>query len=405
MTELRVHLYALVWNERPLLPFFLEHYRPFVDEFFLFDDGSDDGSYEYLATQPDVSLKRFDSSGESFVERARMFYCDAWKSSRKQADYVIVVNIDELVYHPDPRAALRMARQENITVIDTRGWEMVGDALPTSGPLWQAIPQGVHSKAESKTAIFDPDAIVEINYGPGRHKAAPQGAIRGYKQPLFDMLHYKYLSADYLVERYRELGQRMRAGDVRSGYGTQYTKTETELRAEHQRLRAAAVPVLLPAMKAADLLEEPRPGIFVAKLRQVSNQKGNLREIWRGDDAFSGPARQAYITTTPPGVVKAWYKHQGQTDQISAIAGKGRLVLFDTRDAERAATPVVIDMDADDPTFIVIPPLIWHGFQAVGDSPLVLLHLNDQPFDHVKTDETRVAFDDPAVPYRWPDPA
>ena len=73
MTDPIVHLYALVWNELPILPFFLEHYRPFVDRFFLFDDGSDDGSYEYLAAQPDVALKRFHSGGKSFVEAARKF--------------------------------------------------------------------------------------------------------------------------------------------------------------------------------------------------------------------------------------------------------------------------------------------------------------------------------------------
>jgi len=402
MADVEVHLYALVWNELPILPFFLEHYRPFVSQFHLWDDGSDDGSFEYLSRQPDVVLNRFDSTGESFVERARLFYCDGWKASRGKADFVIVVNIDELVYHPDPLFALRKARQEGITVIETRGWEMIGDEIPKSGPLAHAIPQGVHSKAMSKLAIFDPNAVTEIQYSPGRHRADPRGRVLRLRRPLFDLLHYKYLSADYLVERYRQLAPRMREGDLRAGYGIRYDRVEAELRAEHKRLRAVAMPVLPAAMKAAGLLQEPRRGLFIAKLRQVANDKGSLREVWREDDPFGVRAAQAYLTTTNPNVVKAWYLHKLQADQITPVSGAGRLVLWDTRDSDAPAL-TTIDMTADDPVFITIPPGIWHGFQAVGDSSLVLLHLNDQAFDHVRTDEIRIASDDPSIPYRWPE--
>jgi dTDP-4-dehydrorhamnose 3,5-epimerase len=62
-------------------------------------------------------------------------------------------------------------------------------------------------------------------------------------------------------------------------------------------------------------------------------------------------------------------------------------------------------MTAEDPALIVIPPGVWHGFQARGPAPLVLLHLNDQPFDHLRTDEMRLPPDDPSIPYRWPETA
>lgn len=403
MNDITVHLYALVWNERPILPFFFEHYRPFVDKFVLADDGSDDGSYEYLLAQPDVVLSRFENAGESFVEGARRFYCDAWKASRGTADYVIVVNIDELVYHPDPRAALRAARDQAVTVIETRGWEMIGDALPKDGSLPQQIPNGVHSRAMSKVAIFDPKAIEEIGYTVGRHRANPQGRLGRTRRPLFDLLHYKYISPDYLVERYRQLAPRMREGDLRAGWGQRYAKIEQDLRAEHARLRAAASPVLPATRKAAKLLEEPLDGVIVAKLRRVTNDKGGLQEIWREDDPFTLTARQAYTTTTLPGVIKAWYKHRSQTDQVTTLSGSGRLVLFDARDRNKVSAPVVIEMTTEDPVFVVVPPGIWHGFQTTGDQPLVLLHLNNKAFDHARTDEVRLPQDDPAIPYRWPD--
>lgn len=400
MADFEVHLYALVWNERPLLPFFLHHYRTFVTKFFLYDDGSNDGSFEYLSDQPDVELHRFDSSGESFVEQARIFYCDQWKASRGTAAYVIVVNIDELAYHAQPLAALQKAKRDGLTVLPARGWEMIGESLPAAGPLVKGIARGVPSRAESKIAIFDPNAVTDIHYGPGRHRAQPLGRIVRPARPLFDLLHYKYLSADYLVQRYRELGARMRQGDIQARLGVQYRKSEAQLRAEHQRLLAAATPVLRADMIASGMLHEPSPGLSIAQLRQMTNDKGSLREIWRDDSPVGAPAAQAYITTTPPRVVKAWYKHGRQTDQITAINGRGRLVIWDVRAAQRRA-PVEIPLDSEQPTLITIPPGCWHGFQALGEAPLTLLHLNDVAFDHVRTDEIRLPAEDPSIPYRW----
>jgi hypothetical protein len=50
-------LFATVRNERIRLPYFLEYYRRLgVDHFLIVDNGSEDGSHDYLAAQPDVSL-------------------------------------------------------------------------------------------------------------------------------------------------------------------------------------------------------------------------------------------------------------------------------------------------------------------------------------------------------------
>lgn len=50
-------LFSTVRNERIRLPFFLDYYRKLGVEHFLFvDNGSDDGSGDYLAAQSDVSL-------------------------------------------------------------------------------------------------------------------------------------------------------------------------------------------------------------------------------------------------------------------------------------------------------------------------------------------------------------
>lgn len=50
-------LFATLRNERIRIPYFLDYYRKLgIDHFILVDNGSDDGSRDYLAAEPDVSL-------------------------------------------------------------------------------------------------------------------------------------------------------------------------------------------------------------------------------------------------------------------------------------------------------------------------------------------------------------
>ena len=54
-----VTVYAVVRNEMFFLPAFLEHYRKMgVRQFLFLDDQSDDGSFDFLAAQPDCILAR-----------------------------------------------------------------------------------------------------------------------------------------------------------------------------------------------------------------------------------------------------------------------------------------------------------------------------------------------------------
>jgi hypothetical protein len=55
--------FSTIRNERPRLRYFLKYYRRLgVDHFFFVDNGSDDGSVEFLAGEADVSLWRTDES-------------------------------------------------------------------------------------------------------------------------------------------------------------------------------------------------------------------------------------------------------------------------------------------------------------------------------------------------------
>ncbi len=147
--------------------------------------------------------------------------------------------------------------------------------------------------------------------------------------------------------------------------------------------------------------------VNIISLKKVITERGYLMEVQRCDDSFCPDFGQAYVTMTKPGVVRAWYRHREQVDQIALVKGHLLLVLVDSReDSPTFQGLQEIRISEDAPALVQIAPGIWHGFQALGGEEAYLLHLNTRPFDFDHPDEERLAADDPGIPYRWnSDPA
>jgi len=72
-------------------------------------------------------------------------------------------------------------------------------------------------------------------------------------------------------------------------------------------------------------------GVAVKSLKVVPDERGRLMEILRCDEEIFTKFGQVYMTTTYPGVVKAWHYHEKQDDFITCVKGMLKLVLFDDR--------------------------------------------------------------------------
>ena len=149
-------------------------------------------------------------------------------------------------------------------------------------------------------------------------------------------------------------------------------------------------------------VETPRiHDVVVQALNLLPNERGRLMEVQRCDDPGFPGFGQVYVTQSFSGVVKAWYRHRRQVDQIAVITGLAKLVLFDDRpDSPSEGVVQEVMFGELAPRLVRIPPGVWHGFQAVG-GPAFFLHLNSEAFDANRPDEDRRAHDDPAIPYVW----
>jgi dTDP-4-dehydrorhamnose 3,5-epimerase len=143
-------------------------------------------------------------------------------------------------------------------------------------------------------------------------------------------------------------------------------------------------------------------GVIVKELRVISDERGFLMEILRSDDDIFSKFGQAYVTTAYPGVVKAWHYHKNQVDNFTVISGMAKFVLYDQRDDSPTKGEVNEFFVGDrSPSLIRIPPGVYHGFKAIGNSQAVALNIPDSTYDYEHPDEQRVDPHDNDIPYDW----
>jgi hypothetical protein len=92
-------LFSTMRNERVRLPYFLDYYRKLgIDHFLLVDNGSTDGSREYLADQPDVSV--WSTTAGYKQSRFGMDWIMHLLRRHGQGNWCLTVDVDEFLVYP-----------------------------------------------------------------------------------------------------------------------------------------------------------------------------------------------------------------------------------------------------------------------------------------------------------------
>lgn len=210
-----------------MLPFFFRHYDQFVDRYVIYDDNSTDATLAMLHAHPRVVARPLSRSvPDSFELSVLPIFNSHWKESRGNADWVIIVDIDEHLFHPDLAAYLTACNQGGVTAIPALGYEMISDTFPQGEHrLCELVRKGAPASFMSKMSIFDPNRLIETNFTVGRHSADPKGKLRYPNVDRLLNLHFKWLGIDYLNERYRLLASRRGARDRANKWGYHYDRT------------------------------------------------------------------------------------------------------------------------------------------------------------------------------------
>ena len=297
-----IYVIGVCFNEAAILPFYLDHYIHFVGarKVILFDGGSTDGTHEIARRYPQVELvvRVSDKLDDRELMAIRN---EEWKAYRNECDWMIVGDVDELLYHPNLRAKLAEFKRDGVTLPMVEGFEMLSKHHPQHVPghyIWESIQTGVPNPGYyNKNLIFDPK--IDINYTLGCHHCTPTGPVKRSEGFVFKNLHYRLLSYQHIVEKSRRSAARLSEWNKQTNAGFHYRKNAEMSRADYNRHYLGSFNVVNP---------RPRPQVLRPVLEEVVQhmlaldedativELGAARSFGRGGD--SGSTEQM-----------AWYVH------------------------------------------------------------------------------------------------
>lgn len=143
-------------------------------------------------------------------------------------------------------------------------------------------------------------------------------------------------------------------------------------------------------------------GVKIKNLRVIPDERGRLMEILRADDGLFSGFGQVYMTTTYPGVVKAWHKHMKQTDNVVCLRGMIKLALYDPRENSHTFKEVnQFYIGIHNPLLVQIPPDVYHGWMCVSQEEAIIINIPTEVYDYENPDEQRLDPHENEIPYDW----
>lgn len=122
-------------------------------------------------------------------------------------------------------------------------------------------------------------------------------------------------------------------------------------------------------------------GVEIHSLRVIEDERGAVMHMLRSDAPWFTAFGEVYFSRVNAGAVKAWKRHREMTQHFAVPAGRIRLVLFDDRGRKGDAGILeVFELGLPDRYCLIrIPPMVWYGFQAIGDEPALIANCADLP--------------------------
>ncbi len=253
---MKIAIYVLCYNEEAMLPFFFQHYRSLVDRIIVNDNQSTDDSPSLAKSLGADEVRTFSTENQIRDDLTRRLRNECWKELKgKGFDWVFVIDMDEFIYHPALISYLAQKKEEGVTVVRPYGYQMVGDEFPSyDRSILEQICNGRPDRLFSKPVIFNPDHIEDMNFNPGSHNAKPTGNVQISYDGEIKLLHYSWLSLDWILSKHKRSAARLSEINVEKGWGREYTNSTPKVRKDYRNLKKWSFDVFKHVVGKGDLI-------------------------------------------------------------------------------------------------------------------------------------------------------
>jgi dTDP-4-dehydrorhamnose 3,5-epimerase-like enzyme len=148
-----------------------------------------------------------------------------------------------------------------------------------------------------------------------------------------------------------------------------------------------------PLPKAFAIAQENAEPVFVPSSIYADDRGWSLMNELRG---VMSPQGQVNFSVTYRAVIKAWHRHDVQTDFWIGLTGHLKAGIFRESDGKSW----IAILGEKRPGVLIIPPPLWHGLATIGDASAGLLYYVTHAYDPAHPDEHRRPHDSvPGFPW------
>lgn len=234
---MKIHAYVICKNEELIMPHLLNYYSKFCQKITFYDNESTDNTINIINEFKgcETEIITYSTNGEIRDDIYVQIKNSCWKNV--DADFVIVIDSDEFLYHDN---LLDFLTNNKFDVYYPTGYNMISNYFPDDYTklITEQVTLGEYCKNYSKSVIFNPKTIKDINYGIGAHESNPIGYsdIQIYNGDDLKLLHYKNLGFEYRYNKNSTYGKTLSNYNLSNQFGWHYNMTEDEQYSEYSNL-------------------------------------------------------------------------------------------------------------------------------------------------------------------------
>lgn len=269
---MKIHAFVICKNEELIMPHLLNYYSRFCQKITFYDNESTDNTINIINafTGCETEIISYSTNGEIRDDIYIQIKNNCWKNI--DADFVIVIDSDEFLYHEN---LLEFLENNTFDVYYPTGYNMISNYFPAdyNKLITDQVILGEYCKNYSKSVIFNPKTIKEINYGIGAHESNPIGYadIKIYTGTDLKLLHYKNLGFEYRYNKNAAYGKTLSDYNQMNKFGWHYNMSEEDQYKEFSDLYQNKKPIItntpevsfvITTCNRLDLLEQTLNSFF-----------------------------------------------------------------------------------------------------------------------------------------------